>query len=156
MKRLSNILKPLLKGFMKGLDMDIKILLFFVACHYMVLQLAPAKIWVEYYKTSVVSPAVGEIQVSSDRVRRIATPISYLDILFCKDEGGEVVRTSQSITHGASKTHPRKVSTWVYGGLAPRITSECYIESEITIDLEYGIQKSILISTEPFRFLVIN
>jgi hypothetical protein len=112
----------------------------------------PLSYWFEYTDVSSLKKNYAHkdlITMQSTRNISKETKVEWVDVLRC-DFGEGFVFYSNQVTQGVIAKGEEE-TTWVYGGSTPTKDSVCYMESIITAELDFHIQKSQTIRSNDFN-----
>jgi hypothetical protein len=110
----------------------------------------PMSHWVEYHDVYPIEDTVQvreTILFTSHVSRHRKTDLFYNDIMFCKKEGALVYTkfSHMSTQHLAAAPMKNLKVVWPYNPGVPH-TGECYLESNIRLELPMGHMKSVSIN----------
>lgn len=122
---------------------------------YAALSLIPATYWLSYEAIAPTEePVTGdEIFLVSTRRAVAGTSVSWLDLLRCVSDDGRAFyraeqRTGDTFIAGTDGEYlPGK--PWPFP--APDLTGTCTLETNYTVHLEYGIEKTAQFESAPFN-----
>ena len=123
----------------------------------LVYKFAPNSFWFEYH---LIQPAQDEFPmdehptfISTSEVNQ-AVFMEWNDILRCDLKDGKGYRFFSSYTSENSRVEKKEMSSsaWTYGSDIPTVEATCYLESNISITLPFGIKRTQKIIGKKFMF----
>ena len=146
MRHLAEALSRAMAGFIIGTVV-------YFSSSFMFYQFAPRGFWYNYLAIEAQeSYDSGEdITLVSKLERRRGVSFEWNDVLRCKDGSGQFVYYSNSVTSANSSSAVEGVveAPWVYQGAAPD-SGVCFIQSNIMIELPFGVEKTQIIESNHF------
>ena len=91
---------------------------------------------------------------TTDRRNKYIRHVIFYDTLMCRPvEGTHYIRISDATTESREldKTPGWRTSDWTYQGRLPNFTAICYLYAKPTVQLRYGITKSLSIRSNDFK-----
>ena len=113
---------------------------------------APMSNWIEYHSVEPTRTSFDPGQLvtfQSERSIRRPVAVEFLDILHCDIQGQEVY-TSVYKSAAYNQEIGHDIAVWSYGGFLPDRPVECYLESNVTAALDYGVRKTQIITGNKF------
>lgn len=117
---------------------------------YIYVLLLPSPKWFTYLSIENVS-ANKDIIMVSKFTKPIQTTLTYNDVLRC-DMGKGIVRYSSNLSQSAAAPHETKTTLWRYEGRTPPVKTVCFMSSDISAKVLFGIEKTASVSSKMFVF----
>lgn len=130
--------------------------LLFVCAKYIVLSAAPRSIWFHYDGISFYNqPVEGEwIEMISYSNWYIPVNVKWIDSLYCSAKDKDTFTFIDQNKPLKKNMHMEEspISPWLFIR-APKAGNKCYVESSVTIYLDFGITKTQVVKTDVIEVL---